>query len=229
MDVKTYRASSLQAALQQVRRELGPDASVLHTREVKGGMLRWLAGRQIEVTASATIKVPSRLPPPAAPIAAKPLPPADYDDFRAKYRADLKGGETEVDSLVEHLSLEAAPAAAAERAKFKASGQYRASRDLVDAVKNGTVELKKLDRKELPEELQKLDDKELSATLKKKETERAALQKQIQELSQKRDSFLAAARAKEAEKTGKETFDSALLRAVREQATRQGYKVPAQP
>ena len=109
MDVKTYRASSLQAALQQVRRELGPDASVLHTREVKGGMLRWLAGRQIEVTASATIKVPSRLPPPAAPIAAKPLPPADYDDFRAKYRADLKGGETEVDSLVEHLSLEAAP------------------------------------------------------------------------------------------------------------------------
>lgn len=132
-------------------------------------------------------------------------------------------------SAQDRLSLEAAPAAAAERAKFKGSGQYRASRDLVDAVKNGTVELKKLDRKELPEELQKLDEKELSATLKKKETERAALQKQIQELSQKRDSFLAAARAKEAEKTGKETFDSALLRAVREQATRQGYKVPAQP
>ncbi len=30
-------------ALAMVRRELGPDAAVLHTREVRsGGMLRWL-------------------------------------------------------------------------------------------------------------------------------------------------------------------------------------------
>lgn len=109
MDVKTYRASSLQAALQQVRSELGPDASVLHTREVSRGMLRWISGRQIEVTASATIKVPSRLPkPPAAPAptTTKPLPPADYDDFRAKYRADLKSDGAESESLVEHLSVE---------------------------------------------------------------------------------------------------------------------------
>ncbi|MEX0819282.1 MAG: hypothetical protein WD070_06805, partial [Pirellulaceae bacterium] len=62
MDVKTYRANSLQEALQQVRHDLGPEASVLHTREVRGGMLRWISGRQIEVTASATIQVPSRLP-----------------------------------------------------------------------------------------------------------------------------------------------------------------------
>lgn len=112
MDVKTYRASSLQEALQQVRRELGPEASVLHTREVGGGMLRWIAGRQIEVTASATIKVPSRLPAKPVPftprIETKPLPPADYDDFRAKYRADLKTSGSESDSLVEHLSLESA-------------------------------------------------------------------------------------------------------------------------
>ncbi|HRX82907.1 MAG TPA: hypothetical protein P5307_27760, partial [Pirellulaceae bacterium] len=142
MDVKTYRASSLQAALQQVRRELGPDASVLHTREVKGGMLRWLAGRQIEVTASATIKVPSRLPPPAAPIAAKPLPPADYDDFRAKYRADLKGGETEVDSLVEHLSLEAAP----DKSSELHESLFQLFTTLIDAEVSEEVARELLDR-----------------------------------------------------------------------------------
>ena len=110
MEVKTYRASSLQAALEQVRTELGPDASVLHTREVKHGMLRWIAGRQIEVTASATIKVPSRFPTShahTAPTTTKPLPPADYDDFRAKYRAALKRSDEHSESLVEHLSLEA--------------------------------------------------------------------------------------------------------------------------
>ncbi len=37
-----------------VRRELGPDAAVLHTREVRGRWLGWLPGpRQIEVTANA--------------------------------------------------------------------------------------------------------------------------------------------------------------------------------
>lgn len=108
MEVKTYRATSLQEALQQVRRELGPEASVLHTREVSGGVLRWMSGRQIEVTASTSIEVPSRLsaqPSDYAPQSTtKPLPPADYDDFRAKYRADLKEAAPESESLVEDLS-----------------------------------------------------------------------------------------------------------------------------
>jgi hypothetical protein len=31
------------------RQELGPDASVLHTREVSSGLSRWLGGRMIEI------------------------------------------------------------------------------------------------------------------------------------------------------------------------------------
>jgi flagellar biosynthesis protein FlhF len=64
MELKTFRARSMQDALALVRSELGPDAAVLHTREVRGpGFLRWLSGmRQIEVTASARVQVPSRLP-----------------------------------------------------------------------------------------------------------------------------------------------------------------------
>jgi len=64
MDVKTYRARTMQEALNLVRRELGPQAAVLHTREVRGGgLLGWLSGaRHIEVAASNEVNVPSRLP-----------------------------------------------------------------------------------------------------------------------------------------------------------------------
>jgi flagellar biosynthesis protein FlhF len=63
MDIKTFRAKSMQDALALVRRDLGPDASVLHTRELNSSLVRRLMfGRQYEVAASATVNVPSRLP-----------------------------------------------------------------------------------------------------------------------------------------------------------------------
>src|SRR5262245_3894338 len=65
MNLKTYRARTMQEALALVRGDLGPTASVLRTRQVRGGgLLRWLSGsRMIEVVASTSISVPSRLPP----------------------------------------------------------------------------------------------------------------------------------------------------------------------
>ena len=62
MDIRTYRASTIHEALAMVRRELGPDAAVLHAREVRtGGWWGRLWGaRQIEVTASLEVNVPSR-------------------------------------------------------------------------------------------------------------------------------------------------------------------------
>src|SRR3954471_24505574 len=68
MDVRTYRARSIQEALRLIRDDLGPDAAVLHTREVNAGMLGGIfGGRQIEVTASTEVQVPSRLPLSASP------------------------------------------------------------------------------------------------------------------------------------------------------------------
>ena len=51
-------------ALAMVRHDLGPDAAVLHTREVQSRrFFGWLSGpREIEVTASRGVNVPSRLP-----------------------------------------------------------------------------------------------------------------------------------------------------------------------
>ncbi|MEX0936775.1 MAG: flagellar biosynthesis protein FlhF [Pirellulales bacterium] len=111
MDIKTYRAKSMNDALNLVRQELGPDAAVLHTREVRApGVLRWLTGssRQIEVTASASVNVPSRLPermrtsqqqsprPQAAPVHLE-------QDYRAKFRDDLRGQLDNLQSMVEDL------------------------------------------------------------------------------------------------------------------------------
>ncbi len=64
MNIKTYRAGSMHEALGLVRRDLGPGAAVLHTREVKSRRLFGLlpATRLIEVTASSEVHVPSRLP-----------------------------------------------------------------------------------------------------------------------------------------------------------------------
>jgi flagellar biosynthesis protein FlhF len=124
MDVKTYRARSMQEALALVRRDLGPDAAVLHTREMSGGMLRWLlGGRQIEVTASATVKVPSRLPAEELPEPEQPPRSLSRDhresptcasqtgevsgveafDFRAKFRGDIRSQLDHLHSMVEDL------------------------------------------------------------------------------------------------------------------------------
>ena len=98
MQLHTFRARSLQEALRLVRQQLGPDASVLETREVGSTMTRWLGGGQIEVTASAEVRVPSRLPLPS-----HSLPRADLHDFRYQFQADLKMSAEEP-SVVEQLS-----------------------------------------------------------------------------------------------------------------------------
>lgn len=53
MKLKTYRATSMAQALVEVRRDLGPDAVILHTRAYRIGSLLGIGGRSmVEVTAS---------------------------------------------------------------------------------------------------------------------------------------------------------------------------------
>ena len=138
MEVKTYRAKTMQEALALVRQELGPTAAVLHTRDVRAGGLRgWLPGfRHIEVTASNQVTVPSRLPartqrPAEAPPAVNPQPidntPGSFgglaslgsaglnarrsnagesaaeEESRRKFRAELRGQLSDLQSMVEDL------------------------------------------------------------------------------------------------------------------------------
>jgi flagellar biosynthesis protein FlhF len=108
----------MQEALALVRRELGPSAAVLHTREVGGsGLLGWFAGaRRIEVTASTGVCVPSRLPavtrridpthvtPTAASPATLAAPMvAAADEGKTRFREELKGQLSELQTMVEDL------------------------------------------------------------------------------------------------------------------------------
>ncbi len=51
MPVKTFRAASLQDALEEIRREMGSEACVLETRQVRDGWKGWLGQSYVEVTA----------------------------------------------------------------------------------------------------------------------------------------------------------------------------------
>lgn len=63
MNLRTYQADTLAAALERVKRELGRDAVILNTRTVRRGGLLGIGGRaMVEVTASAEINVLPRRP-----------------------------------------------------------------------------------------------------------------------------------------------------------------------
>ncbi len=145
MEVRTYRASTMHEALMLVRRDLGPDAAVLHTREVRSSRLfGWIPGpRQIEVTASAGVNVPSRLPPrprieprppaveasfpqPASPSAASPASqPQEPSEPSGEVQGQLKNLQAMVEELCRRSQQERRPDLPEELFKLFA--------DLIDA------------------------------------------------------------------------------------------------
>lgn len=101
MDVKTYRAGTVQEALALVRRELGPEAAVLQTREVRAGRF-WnlLPGKRlIEVVASAEVNVPSRLAPLDVRSVAGPAVPRHEEQLPGQMQQQLH----DLQSMVEQL------------------------------------------------------------------------------------------------------------------------------
>ena len=65
MNLRTYHAPSIAEALGQIKRDLGPDAVILHTRSYKRGALLGFGGRRtVEITASTAVNI---LPPRSKP------------------------------------------------------------------------------------------------------------------------------------------------------------------
>jgi len=121
----------------------------------------------------------------------------------------------------------AAPEAFAGRIASKATSLYtNKSWDLVDAVKEGEVELDELQDSDLPPELRGLSAAERKAQLETAARKRAELQRRIKELSEAREAYVAEQRQRLAAGDG-EALDEAIRKSVREQAAKKNYTFEA--
>ena len=106
----------------------------------------------------------------------------------------------------------------------KASANYANSTwDLVDAKKEGKVDVEKLDPKELPAEMQKMTPAQRKAYVEQKEKERAGIQAKIRKLDDERKKYVAEQMKKLP--AAASTLDKAVVTAVRSTGTKKGYTV----
>jgi hypothetical protein len=132
--------------------------------------------------------------------------------------ARLKQAAADIDA-----ASETAAAAPVERAISKASKNYdNRGWDLVDAVREKTVDLSKVPAEELPENMRGMKPEERTAFVEEATRQRAAIQKKIADLSAAREGFIAKERAKQSD-AGEKTLDEAMVETTREQASKVGY------
>jgi len=94
MNIRKYTASTMEAALEQVRSDLGRDAVILHTRSFRRGAVFGLGGSQvIEVTASNEVNVSPRS-----------LPVSRSTPVERAYRNAVSGSSTEILGLKNDVS-----------------------------------------------------------------------------------------------------------------------------
>ncbi len=144
-EIKTFRAKTLPQALQLVRQELGPEASVLHTREVRQGLLGKLFGAgTFEISASRFVEQPYPQPavfepensrePQAENLSYEEYHPYEQQPTEAvyeppfqstKYQPPVQQNPTPFDPSFAPLPLTPSPAAAPEAALQNYSADYR--------------------------------------------------------------------------------------------------------
>jgi len=126
------------------------------------------------------------------------------------------------DKLTEGSSVESR----ARRAAFNLSEAGRSNllgkNDLVDAVTSGTVKLEELDEANLPAAIQPMAPAEQEAYVKELAQERSDLKRQMRELADDRDSYI----AKKVKEAGgyKDSLDQKIYDAVADQATVAGLE-----
>ena len=118
-------------------------------------------------------------------------------------------------------AAEMSESAIIERSVAKASKQYRNSGwDLVDAVRNNSVDLKSIDDEDMPEDMRKMSPAQRKAHIKKMSEKRASIQKKIARLNRERREYVEKKRKKLA---GESTIDTAIIKTIRSQAAKKSY------
>lgn len=112
--------------------------------------------------------------------------------------------------------------ATVQRQVAKASANYANSTwDLVDAKKEGKVDVEKIDPKDLPAEMQKMTLAERKAYVEQKEKARTEIQAKIRKLDDERKKYVAEQMKKLP--AAASTLDKAVVGAVRSTGTKKGY------
>ena len=111
-----------------------------------------------------------------------------------------------------------------QRSVSKSSGYYKnTSWDLIDAI-NAGKKLEEVPVEELPEEMKKLSPEERQSYLDSKTKERVEIQKKIQELNESRKKYVAE-EMKKVSVDGKDSLDSAMINALRQQAAKKSFSM----
>ena len=109
----------------------------------------------------------------------------------------------------------------------KSAAYYNnSSWDLVDARTADSTIIAKVDKKTLPDSLRNKSSKQLQAIVDQKAGERASIQTQIQEISQKRELFINEEKAKRLKNNSNTpTLESEVQKIIKEQVQRFRMKI----
>ncbi len=115
-------------------------------------------------------------------------------------------------------------ASSVQRAVSKANAFYRNSVwDLVDAVKDGSVQLADLKTEDLPENMRGMSPAERQQYVSRQSSVRLRLQDRINRLNGERNTFVAKKQKQLAAQSGQKTLDQALVEAIRWQASQKRF------
>jgi len=138
-------------------------------------------------------------------------------------------GDAEVrrELLGKQGAAEAAPAAAlADRLSFnlRTNKSVQGTGELVDALANNKLKPEEIDQKKLPAEMQKLSRKEVNQRIAKARADRAALQKEIEDVSKDRAVYIAKETKRLAAAGKGDSFDETVAQAIRTEAGKKGIR-----
>ena len=121
-------------------------------------------------------------------------------------------------SLASDMARAAAPAAAAERAIYKAKIAFDSEMDLAEAVAQNKADLKNMPREALPESLRDLSARERQDKVREIIAQRGTIRGEIEKLALNRAKYI----QRETKNASKDSFDSRLVESLKEQAARSG-------
>jgi len=189
--------------------------------QAEGERTGWLNGAYLGAGAYNTINQDAKLEYVAAPQDAAIL--KLNEQLNATYLAyGAKGAEYQQrQGEQDAVNVQKSMAGAVSRAASKSSGNYVNDHwDLIDALNQGKVDLAKIATEDLPAVLQPMTIDQRREHIARLRADRARIQAEIQTLSKQRAAWHASRRAGPVHG---ETFDTAIIKSIREQAERHGF------